>query len=105
MGDQHSDNGTVLGNNNSPRNPLQALKQEKHRRRKLSRLYTEQATLNEHLKEENESLQSQQRALVRLLQEKDKMIETRGVGRSSAARQGSVERFVKRFNRDIEEPD
>ena len=44
-----------------------ALKQEKIRRRKLSKLYTEQATTNEHLKEENESLHAQQRALVRLL--------------------------------------
>ena len=51
-----------------------ALKQEKQRRRKLSRLYTEQATMNEQLREENESMQAQQRALVRLLQEKDKMI-------------------------------
>lgn len=71
---------TSVEGGNSPRSHAvmyhhhHALKQEKQRRRKLSRLYTEQATMNEQLREENESMQAQQRALVRLLQEKDKMI-------------------------------
>jgi hypothetical protein len=70
---------TSVEGGNSPRSHAvmhqhHALKQEKQRRRKLSRLYTEQATMNEQLREENESMQAQQRALVRLLPEKDKMI-------------------------------
>jgi hypothetical protein len=72
---------TSVEGGNSPRSHAvmhthhhHVLKQEKLRRRKLSRLYTEQATMNEQLREENESMQAQQRALVRLLQEKDKMI-------------------------------
>jgi len=36
-----------------------ALHQEKHRRRKLSRLYTEQAAINDQLRDENESLHAQ----------------------------------------------
>jgi len=89
----------VLHNNN-------ALRQEKQRRRKLSRLYTEQATMNEQLREENESMQAQQRALVRLLQEKDKMIGD-GIsgGKGCQARQASVERFLRRHHNEIEDPD
>jgi len=45
-------NGTMSGD------VVQALKQEKVRRKKLSRLYEEQTTVNELLRDENESLNS-----------------------------------------------
>lgn len=50
---------------------ISMLLREKTKRRKLSKLYLEQTNTNEHLRDENESLQNQQRALIRLLQEKD----------------------------------
>ena len=103
---------TSVEGGNSPRSHAvlhhhnNALRQEKQRRRKLSRLYTEQATMNEQLREENESMQAQQRALVRLLQEKDKMIGD-GIsgGKGCQARQASVERFLRRHHNEIEDPD
>ena len=56
---------SMEGGGNSPRSHAvmhthhhHVLKQEKLRRRKLSRLYTEQATMNEQLREENESMQA-----------------------------------------------
>ncbi|TNV85400.1 hypothetical protein FGO68_gene4595 [Halteria grandinella] len=92
----------------SPGSLQKLLKVEKHKRRKLSRLYEDQASTNELLKDENESLQAQQRALVRLLQEKDKMLEHSASGGGligGAVRQQSIERFVRRFHREIEDPE
>ena len=57
---------------------------EKLRRKKLSRLYEEQTTVNELLRDENDSLHNQQRALVRLLQEKDKLLDNSTPGNSLA---------------------
>ena len=46
---------------------ISMLLKEKSKRRKLSKLYSDQTNANEMLKDENENLQSQQRALIRLL--------------------------------------
>ena len=58
----------------------------------------EQSNVNEGLKEENESLQYQQRALIRLLQEKDQQLNRNGGGHRAA----SCERFAQRFAREVE---
>jgi len=46
---------------------ISMLLKEKSRRRKLSKLYLKQSSTNEGLREENDSLQRQQAALIRLL--------------------------------------
>ena len=66
------------------RDVFQTLMKEKLRRKKLSRLYEEQTTVNELLRDENDSLHNQQRALVRLLQEKDKLLDNSTPGNSLA---------------------
>lgn len=81
---------------------ISMLLREKTKRRKLSKLYLDQTTSNEHLRDENDSLQSQQRALIRLLQEKDTRLQQ--CSKSNPKRHLSVERFVTRFSRDIDDP-
>lgn len=49
-------NTTTVYQELSPGSLSKLLKVEKHKRRKLSRLYEDQATSNEQLKDENESL-------------------------------------------------
>eukprot|EP00826_Nyctotherus_ovalis_P066672 TRINITY_DN9882_c0_g1_i3.p1 TRINITY_DN9882_c0_g1~~TRINITY_DN9882_c0_g1_i3.p1 ORF type:complete len:100 (-),score=28.27 TRINITY_DN9882_c0_g1_i3:45-344(-) len=46
--------------------------EERKKRKLLSALLTKQAEINEGLRDENECIQEQQRALLELLQEKDK---------------------------------
>ncbi|CDW77232.1 UNKNOWN [Stylonychia lemnae] len=81
---------------------ISMLLKEKSKRRKLSKLYSEQTNTNEMLRDENDNLQSQQRALIRLLQEKDNKLKQVG-NFSSAPRQQSVERFIQRFSREIDD--